>query len=44
MFTTAITLYLCVLLAELTPTDRAREIDHINSFLVTMGYKLIPLN
>jgi hypothetical protein len=33
MFTTAIALYLSVLLAELAPERRAREIDHINLFL-----------
>jgi hypothetical protein len=36
-FTSAIALYLAVLLAGLTPTARAREIDQINSFLVKMG-------
>jgi hypothetical protein len=44
MFTTAIALYPCVLLAEHPSTDRAREIDYINALLVTMGYELSPLN
>jgi hypothetical protein len=44
MFTTAIAAYLTALLAELAPAHRAREIDHINLFLTTMGYKLIKLS